>query len=738
MIKFECETCFQEYKVRDDRAGQILKCKSCGHKMRVPSGEEEPLDDMYEEMPAPTRPARKKKTSGSASSKKKKNSAKLNNPVGIIVGVCVFAVAFYAAYSLVGGLLGNNKTAHQKADDINQELNQLKAAMIGYAEEVKKARTNEEKQPYLEKMENTLARIKVLSGQQQQIIAENAAKSSGPTTNGAASQTWNSLVDPPGYTANWPKSSQLSIDLEGIDKELIIPHSFSPFMGLKHEGSDVLKIDVWNFASEKKVSEVIINLKPNWFVSNTKLSTDGKYLLLAIKTRDTNVPVLASCDVATGKILAEWEVDEANTNIFSFDICNSMNAYTKTELRAGANTKSNLKRWDLTTGKLLNEKQIDPFMFDNSQNKISPGGKYLITLGTKLGSVDKYLVVYDLESLEPIRQTPLLEILSLKDKFSTFLEMDFSPDGKEIAFLVSDSNGTSIWILDLKTGQGTNDYQASTNLNNVINKPVYEGKKMAWHPGSNGWLLYGAWYLDRQQKQILWTLKPVPNVIMRNEVYLTPHFLLAKTATAFEDANGQILLDRKPFLVPVEIPETAVAESLVAYGSQNDAFLHKGQQVSIEVNIGDVKSGNVGEVKSILEEVIKQRLEAEGFKVVLDQPVVLKLEYHEQDGNKLKITKSGSPPSGNPSGQTPNGKTIQATGAAFNISWIDTQTQKTLWSKEALVDPRFLILQDPTAEKAREQMFKELQSRLMAESIPYFIPKDKNLSILPLEIDLPE
>ena len=86
----------------------------------------------------------------------------------------------------------------------------------------------------------------------------------------------------------------------------------------------------------------------------------------------------------------------------------------------------------------------------------------------------------------------------------------------------------------------------------------------------------------------------------------------------------------------------------------------------------------------------------------------------------------------------PTGKTIQATAAVFKISWIDQLSQKILWSKESLVNPRFLILRDATAEEARKQMFEALQSRLMAESIPYFIPKDKNLSILPLEIALPE
>jgi len=86
VIKFECDTCFQEYKVRDERAGQTLKCKSCGQKMRVPTGDEELLDDIYDDFQTPARPARKKKSSGSS---KKKSSGKSNLPLPQIVGVCV-------------------------------------------------------------------------------------------------------------------------------------------------------------------------------------------------------------------------------------------------------------------------------------------------------------------------------------------------------------------------------------------------------------------------------------------------------------------------------------------------------------------------------------------------------------------------------------------------------------------------------------------------------------------------
>ena len=744
MIKFECETCFQDYKVRDDRAGKVLKCKSCGEKMRVPSGDDDLMDDMYDDYEAPVQPTRKKKKP-STTKKKKQNTS--NSPVALIAGVCAFAIAFYVAYSFVGGLFGdkNENAAQQNVADISEELKQLRAELIEYALASQKAKTKEEKQPIGEKMKIVQARIKVLQKQQQVAIAANGGAKSPETAastnnSSAVSQQWVSLVDPSNDKTTWPDSSHLSIDLKEIHDQIIIPHAFSPFMGLRHKDTKVLKIDVWNLVTEKKTGQVSVQIEKNWSLAmpKIKLSIDGKYLLMAFKTIGKKVPKLVSWDVTSGKKLAEWDVDIAKSHIFSYEFCNSKFAFTKTELRAGANSKSHLKRWDITTGKLLKEKEIDSYKFDNTQNQISPGGKYLATLGTELGSVEKELVIYDLESLETIRQTPLLNFLQLKEKYFQIHEMEFSPDGKELGLLLSNSNGTAVWIIDLKTGKGSNGYQATSNISNALSDPPYHGKKLIWDPSGTGWLLYGAWYMDRQRKQILWTLKPVPNVIMRDEVYLTPHFLLAETATALSDNEGRLILDQKPFLVPVEIPEKMVAESLTVYDSQNDAILNKGQQVSIDVNIGNVKFGNVEEVKSIIEDVIKERLERDGFKVIPNQSIALKIEYHEQDGNKLNITKRGKSTPGNPLGRTATGKTLQTTASAFKLSWFDTQSKKTLWSKEAIVNPRFLMLRDATAEAARKQMFEKIQSRLMAENIPYFIPKDKNISMLPLEIKLPE
>tara|TARA_R110002095_G_scaffold124835_2_gene108368 strand:- start:4674 stop:6968 length:2295 start_codon:yes stop_codon:yes gene_type:complete len=764
MIKFECDTCFQEYKVRDDRAGQTLKCKSCGHKMRVPSGE----DDVYDDFAASSQTVRKKKTPGGSNSdsKKKKGSAKKSNaPVTIIVGVISFAVAFYLSSNFVKGLMGNkekeaepvppaivqneaksttttpdrNSTAETTTSNAStqssglsssDELAQLRKKMGEYLKAGKAATTDAEKRAIFEKMKLTQARMKVLSDQRK---AARAAQNGNKPA--AEKQVWRSLVDPPLVTTKWPERSKLKIDLEDMEDKKITPSSYSPFMGFRHKGADPYRIEVWNLTTAEKTGEITIPIEKNRMIIKQDfcLSTDGKYYMMSFLTRDTKTPLLATWDVSTGEKLAEWEADIPNGNMTDYEIIGARQAFAKILRKNGTQFQTILKTWDLTSGKLLKEKEIPGSEFSSVHSKISPGGKYLISNNS--GKLN----VFDLSSLDRIYQIDFKEMLPDAYKFLIVNTIEFSPDGKELGLLTEGMDVTSVWILDLAQGSVALGYEVPGTLSEVLDEPSYKGNHLAWNPNGESWLLYGACLVDRLRKEVLWNLKPVPHVMMRDEVILTPHYLLVETESALSDAKGRVRLNRKPKLVAWELPVTKVAESLAAYESENEALVGRdGQEVSIEVDTGNLKFGNSDEVKTILADVIQKRLELDGFEVAADQPIVFKIDYQEQDGNKLQMTKRGQPTPGNPLGRTPTGETLQATAAVFKLSWIEKATNKTLWSKEALVNPRFIALRDATEEAARKQMFERLQNRLMAESIPYFIPQNKNLTLLPMEITLPD
>lgn len=107
-ISVQCEECFQSYQVKDERAGQTLKCKSCGSKMRVPAAEEE-LEDLSADYGEPIAQPRKKKA---VKAKKKKSSPRksLNISAGgivkktfgvlsMVVGVFMLGLAFYMFFA---------------------------------------------------------------------------------------------------------------------------------------------------------------------------------------------------------------------------------------------------------------------------------------------------------------------------------------------------------------------------------------------------------------------------------------------------------------------------------------------------------------------------------------------------------------------------------------------------------------------------------------------------------------
>ncbi|MCA9006806.1 MAG: hypothetical protein KDA70_16140, partial [Planctomycetaceae bacterium] len=503
MIKFDCETCFQEYKVRDDRAGQTLKCKSCGSRMRVPSAGDD--EDFEEEYIDPVRP-RRKKNAGPSKQKSKSKSGSNTPLIAIAAGVGLVVIIGLGFLLLKGKDPGQNNVAG------NGDAGNAGAANSG--------------------------------------------------ANAATSGAWVSLVDPPRIATDWAADPQLSIDLEDQDENFVTPYIHSPFIGLKAEGQKFPLISVWNLATGQKVNAVKIELpdKEHFYDLATQLSPDGKYLLTTAKERETKIAKLAVFDVSTGKLFSEWEAGTAGANVNGFQFSGTSTVIYKTLKKENNSFTSILKSWDFKSGKLIKEVLLNSNSNDfNTYNyQITPGGKYLISVSFQT------ITVYDLSSLELVKKLELIEPLKAADPgniVSTSLSVTdkaISDDGKELALLMQDLNGTSLWTLNLKDGSVVNELFFPGDLYDAFSSPGYSGSKLTWSPDGSGWLLYGAIFVDRQRKQTTWALKPVPNVISRAKVILTGDSLVTQTASAMRDADGNTLYDRKPFLVSVPFPREEI------------------------------------------------------------------------------------------------------------------------------------------------------------------------------------
>ncbi|HBL42893.1 MAG TPA: hypothetical protein DDZ90_05810 [Planctomycetaceae bacterium] len=566
--------------------------------------------------------------------------------------------------------------------------------------------------------------------------AENSA------TGGEASTGWFSLVDPPRVSTDWTADPALSIDLKERDDNFITPNAHSPYIGIKAAAKSIPSISVWNLATGEEINTLSLELpgENNYYNPKVKLSSDGKTLLATARNAKTKISKLASFDVSSGKVIATWEAGPAETNVSTYEFCGPSKVFIKTLRKENTTFIHEISLWDLQSGKQIKDALATSNHndFNSFAYRISPGGKYLIA------GMFRTLSVYDLSSLELVKKIELLKLVKAADPGNivsdtlSVIEKAFSDDGTELALWMKDSNGTSLWIMNLKDGSVSNLLYFPGDLYKAFSNPGYSGDTLAWSPDGEGWLIHGAIFVDRKRKQVTWALKPVPNVFSRAQVFLTGDSLITQTDSAMEDAKGNTLYDRKPFLVTVPLPREEIQQSLAAYDSKSEAYLGVGQQVSLEVNVGEIKFGKPDEVKSILSDVITQRLKTEGFEVAADQPIVFKIEYQEQAGNTLQLAKNVKPSVQNPLGRVATGQTLETTAALFELSWIDQESQKTLWSKKVAINPRVLFLREATAEGARTEMFENLQGRLRAELIPYFIPKDDKLKMLPFEIELPD
>ncbi|MCR9233379.1 MAG: hypothetical protein NXI29_20400 [bacterium] len=728
MIQFQCEHCFQDYKVRDDRAGQTLKCKSCGERMQVPAGDDDLLDDFYEDdeevYESPARPARKK-TSSKGGKQKKQSGNSANSPVALIAGIVAFVVMFFVSYTLVRSLMGGGEP-----EEIAQPHQELAPAGVTPAPAPAPVEEKAESETTAKPME--IAKTKPVSSQPAEKKATPAPTKPKPQPE--PEQKWTSLVDPPLVTADWPESSRLKIDLKNAEEKLVVPSGSGPVVAVQYKNRSLYHFDIWNLATEKKIGEISITPPQEWMILTPKfkLSADGKYLLLNITERTSKIPKLVCWDTTTGKIVSEWQVDAPGSVVSLYEICGNNGAFVQLIRKDGGKYKTILKRWDLQTGKLEQESEIKSSEFASHSYLVSPGGNYLAT------NTSNKVFFYDLRTLKRLYLMELDGHLDPRAKYYSLQALDFSRDGKQLGMLVTESGKTEIWLVNLEDGKPERAFEIAGNLSDQFSQPSYEGNKLELTPSGRSFLLYGALLVDRESRRSVWVLEPPPNVIIRRPLYLTPHYLFANTDSALTDDKGRLRLNRKPQLVTVPLPEKQITDGLAAYQSESDAILRTGSKVSINVNVVNIKFGKEDEVKEVLQEVLKDRLEADGFEVVEDQPLIFQMEYQEQEGNKLQMSKRGRPSPGNPLGRTPTGETLQSTAAAFKLSWVQKSPKRTLWSKQVLVNPRFLILRNATEQEAREQMFEGLQNRLMGELIPYFIPKEKGLSMLPGETQLPE
>lgn len=113
-IQFNCDSCGEAFRLRDDAAGKQFKCKACGAKIRVPEAAsyEEEFDDF---LPPPP-PVRAR--SGDRSGRRKRSSSSSNATLVPAIGLYVTGI-IYCMYLVVESLISALAFSNGKVPDAN-------------------------------------------------------------------------------------------------------------------------------------------------------------------------------------------------------------------------------------------------------------------------------------------------------------------------------------------------------------------------------------------------------------------------------------------------------------------------------------------------------------------------------------------------------------------------------------------------------------------------------------------
>jgi hypothetical protein len=187
----------------------------------------------------------------------------------------------------------------------------------------------------------------------------------------------------------------------------------------------------------------------------------------------------------------------------------------------------------------------------------------------------------------------------------------------------------------------------------------------------------------------------------------------------------------------VKLPWPKIDAALKALSSDVPAHVKPGQTVTLQIEVGAVRSGTPEQAKVELLKTVTERLEADGIKVADGQPVVISLRYSEEAGATLNEVAGGGPgappgPGPGPFGGVATGKTVQGTKAFCDVAYKIAGSNTPFWFNRIDLDPRHIIVRgEASAAKAREATFGMLKSQLIQQPIPYFVPKDSTLATLP-------
>jgi hypothetical protein len=426
------------------------------------------------------------------------------------------------------------------------------------------------------------------------------------------------------------------------------------------------------------------------------LSRDGRYF--AFDNEADHVMFVEIRDSRTGRKASDFHYTEEK-----FGRVECLRFLTHNNLLVAGVVKDKLGVFLLKADTWQKIRELTIERVDGSHLGVSDNGRFLAVATTKS------LQVYDL-----VQGKPIVEMAEPSSNLGhTFLfvhGLSFSPDNSELAGLIS--GGTfRLVIWDLQGAIKEDHDTIGLQIGGAYN----EGDPISWNPNGKGWLLHGNHYFDRHLKAVVWTMDRVPS-------HNYHHCWLDEVHVIASQGDFE-----KRRLVSVPVPMEAIAAAGKAIASDEPALLRPGQQVSLDIQVGETRFAGRENVVSALSELFTKRFGEHGIKVASDQKTVLHVKYSEGAGEQLRVTKGFGPRAAD------TGQRVQETVTMLDLKLMAPGSRKPAWEKSIRRgNPHILRSATVNDAEVRNATFKMLEYLLSSDPIPFYISADPAGPRLPI------
>jgi hypothetical protein len=505
------------------------------------------------------------------------------------------------------------------------------------------------------------------------------------------------ITDPVKIPTKWTTSIPVS-----LGSRVIYPNTASPFVAIGQNRDDDDVRELWDLRDQTKKGT--IRGKAGSLIKEVfRLSPDGKRLAGRAGESSMQTPNIEIWSFETGERVRRIEPSPApkELDVFEFAGPNRLALVNETD------KLKKIQVVDLDTGKTL-WSHTAPDGFVPATLAVSPAAKYIAYLGKKR------LYVLHADTGRPAGQLDTTEALGAA--------LSFSPDGKEIAGLYFESPGGRLMAWDIEKGTVSVDYHLAAGPTFPVGGQFVGGPKIDWLPDGSAWLLADHAIVDRDNGRWVWTLIQAKNDIGG----LSPKIL---------DADHALALVGRPMaakrLEVITLPWPQIDASLKAAQSESPAILRPGDSIGLKFYIEKLRGSSAQEVQAELAKALTASLEAQGMRVADGQTVVLHVRYNEEEtGSPLYARKLGE----RFDFRNPTGPAYHATKFKAELALTSGNPNKPIWTEElaASYAPFGLVQGEVSDKSIRDGGFATfLRSAIPSVTIPFFIPKDTKLSMLP-------